>query len=295
VTSTTPARSIAPADDRQHSVTNTSLSIVITPPGRFPLPSISHMWAAREILVSLGRRDITLRYRQTVLGVLWVVLQPLMAAGIFTIVFGHVARLPSGGVPYFAFSLSGMLAWNMISGVIGRGSSALVSNQSLVSKVFFPRIMVPLSAICSVLLDFGVGFCLMIVLLIVYRINPGWPVVLIPVWVISALMLGAGIGMACSALMVRYRDIQYIVPVTISLLLYATPIAYSVDAIPHRYRIFFDVNPFTWILQDFHWSLLGTTPPPPWQMVGSVGLAIVIFFVGAIIFEQFERGIADYI
>jgi lipopolysaccharide transport system permease protein len=253
------------------------------------------MWEAREIFTSFGRRDITLRYRQTALGVIWVVLQPLLAAGIFTLVFGGVARLPTGGVPYFAFSFAGMLAWNAISGIIGRGALALVSNQALISKVFFPRIIVPLSTICSVLVDLAVAFCMMIVLLIVYRINPGWPIALTPIWVMSALLLGGGVGTAFSALMARFRDIQYVVPVVVQLLLYATPIAYSVNAVPHRYRLFFDINPAAWILQDFHWSLLGSSRPPIWQMAGSVGVAILIFFVGTVIFEQMERGFADVI
>jgi lipopolysaccharide transport system permease protein len=294
VTSTTPARPIAPPG-RRHRGDKASKSIVITPPGRFRLPSITHMWEAREIFTSFGRRDITLRYRQTALGIIWVVLQPLLAAGIFTLVFGEVARLPTGGVPYFAFSFAGMLAWNAISGIIGRCAPALVSNQALISKVFFPRIIVPLSTVCSALVDLAVAFCMMIVLLIVYRINPGWPIALTPIWVMSALLLGGGVGTAFSALMARFRDIQYIVPVVMQLLLYATPIAYSVDAVPHRYRLFFDINPVAWILQDFHWSLLGSSRPPTWQMAGSVGVAILIFFVGTVIFEQMERGFADVI
>jgi len=225
----------------------------------------------------------------------WVILQPLLSAGIFALVFGRVAGLPSGGVPYFAFSFAGMLAWNMISGVIGRGATALVSYQALVSKVYFPRIMVPLSMICSAFVDFTVAFCMMIVLLFVYRVNPGWPIVLTPLWVISALLFAGGIGTACSALMVRYRDIQYIVPVVLQLLLYATPVAYSVGAVPERYRLFFDISPVFWIIQDFHWSLLGTSRPPTWQIAGSVGAAILIFFAGALIFEQMERGFADFI
>jgi lipopolysaccharide transport system permease protein len=253
------------------------------------------MWEAREVFTSFGRRDVTLRYRQTALGVIWVVLQPLLAAGIFTLVFGEVARLPSGGVPYFVFSFAGMLAWNMISGIMSRAAPALVSNQHLVSRVFFPRIMMPLSTICSVLIDFAVSSCMMIVLLVAYRVNPGWPVALTPIWVASTLLLCGGIGSVCSALMVKYRDIQYIVPVVLQLLLYATPVAYSVDAVPHKYRFFFDINPFAWILQEFHWSLLGGPHPPIWQIAGSVAMAIVTFLAGAAIFEQMERGIADYI
>lgn len=295
MTSTTPARSVASAGGRRHRDERGSPSIVITPPGRFRVPRITQIWEGREVFASFGRRDITLRYRQTALGVIWVVLQPLLAAGIFTLVFGKVARLPAGGVPYFVFSFAGMLAWNMISGVIGRGAVALVTNQALVSRVFFPRIIVPLSTICSVLVDFAVAFAMMIVLLVVYRIDPGWPIALIPAWVLSSLLLGGGVGTACSALMVKYRDVSYVVPVALQMLLYATPIAYSLDAVPNRYRLFFDINPVAWLLQAFHWSLLGTKRPPIWQLTGIVGVAILVFLAGAFIFEQMERGFADFI
>lgn len=295
MTSTTPAEPSAYAGARYHPDDQGGQSITITPPRRFPLPPVSQIWQARDIFASFGRRDVTLRYRQTALGVIWVVLQPLLAAGIFTLVFGKVARLPSAGVPYFPFSLAGMMAWNMTSGVITRGSSSLVSNQALVTKVFFPRLMVPLSTMCSVLVDFGVTFCLMIVVLVVYRIDPGWPIFLTPIWVMSSLLLGAGVGAVCSALMVRFRDVQYIVPVAVQLLLYVTPIAYSVSAVPHRYRIFFDINPFAWLLQEFHWSLLGISSPPAWQTAGLFGVATIVFLAGALIFEKMERGIADFI
>lgn len=294
VTSTTPAEPVA-GTGRSRRSDQGAPSVVITPPARFRLPSITQMWEAREVFISFGRRDVTLRYRQTVLGVIWVVLQPLLAAGIFTMVFSKVARLPSEGVPYFAFSFAGMLAWNMLSGIITRAAPALVSNQQLVSRVYFLRIMVPLSAICSVLVDFAVALCMMIVLLVVFHINPGWPIALIPMWVMAALLLGGGVGNVCSALMVRFRDMQYVVPVAVQFLLYATPIAYSVDAVPQKYRIFFDINPFAWIVRDFDWSLLGTPHPPIWQMGGSVGLAIVIFLAGAVVFEQMEHGIADFV
>lgn len=291
VTSTTPARSRG----RYHGGDKGNQRIVITPPRRFRLPSVAQIWDAREVFTSFGRRDITLRYRQTALGIIWVVLQPLLAAGIFTLVFGSVARLSTGGIPYFVFSFAGMLAWNMISGVIGRSASALVSNQALVSRVFFARVMVPLSTICSVLVDFAVGLGMMVVLLVVYRISPGWPIALTPIWVMSALLLGGGVGTVCSVLMVRFRDIQYIVPVLLQLLLYATPIAYSVDAVPQKYRLFFDINPLAWLVQAFHWSLVGTSRPPVWQLGGSVGVAVLVFAVGMLIFEQMERGLADVI
>lgn len=294
MTSTTPTRP-RPAQARHRAPDKSRQPIVVTPPRRFQLPSAAELWQAREVFVSLGRRDITLRYRQTALGVVWVVLQPLLAAGIFTLVFGKVAGLPSGGVPYFVFSFAGMMAWNMVSGILSRAAPSLVTSQALVSRVFFPRIMVPLSTACSALVDFVVTAVMLVVLLIVYRVNPGWPVVLTPVWLIAALMLSAGIGSACAAVMVKYRDVQYIVPVVVQLMLYVTPIAYSVNAVPAKYRIFVNVNPFAWIMQEFHWSLLGTAPPPTWQIVGSVIVGGVVFLAGTAIFERMERGMADYI
>ncbi|MBO0882677.1 MAG: ABC transporter permease, partial [Mycobacterium sp.] len=142
-----------------------SAPIIITPPKRFRLPALGSLWEAREVLIRFGVRDITLRYRQTALGVAWVILQPLMTAGVFTLVFGKVAKLPTGGVPYFVFSFAGMLAWNVFSGVTSRAAPALVSNASLVSKVFFPRILVPLSTAYSVLVDFAVSLVFMSALL----------------------------------------------------------------------------------------------------------------------------------
>lgn len=269
--------------------------IVITPPSRLRLPSLQHLWEAREVLIRFGARDITLRYRQTALGVIWVVLQPLLSAGVFTLVFGRVARLPSGGVPYFLFSFVGMLAWNVFSGVAGRAAPSLVSNAALVSKVFFPRLLVPLSTIYSVLVDFVVSFAMLIVLWFVYGVAPSWAVVLIPVWTLSLVLLGAALGIVCSGLMVRYRDVQYVVPFVLQILLYASPIAYALKAVPARYRTLYDTNPLSWILQEFRWSLLDQPMPPVWQIVGSVVVPLALFAICAVLFEQMERSLADVI
>ena len=177
--------------------------IVINPPGRISLPKLGQLWEAREVLYRFGARDITLRYRQTALGVVWVVLQPLLTAGVFTLVFGRVAKLPSGGVPYFIFSFAGLLAWNIFSGIVTRSSNSLVSNASLVSKVYFPRILVPLASAYSVLVDFLVSLALLVALLVAYGINPGWAVVLSPIWVVMVVLLSSGCGLISSSLMVR--------------------------------------------------------------------------------------------
>ena len=268
---------------------------VITPPGRFSLPRWSELWEAREVAYRFAQRDVLLRYRQTAVGVAWVVLQPLASAGIFAIVFGQVADLSSDGVPYFVFSYMGMLAWNLFNNVLGRSAPSLVSNQSLVSKVFFPRMIVPLSSAASVLLDFFVALVLGVVLLVVYGINPGWPVLLVPVWVVLVVLFSAGLGLAASALQVKYRDVGYILPWLTQILLYASPVAYAVSEVPDNLRGLFNANPLTWMLGMFRWSLLGLDQPPLWQIGGFAIAAVVVFYVGALFFQSWERNFADVI
>ncbi|MGN6127986.1 MAG: ABC transporter permease [Humibacter sp.] len=268
---------------------------IIKAPGRFNLPPWREFWDAREVLYRFGMRDVVLRYRQTAIGVAWVVLQPLASAGIFAIVFGGVARLPSGGVPYFLFSFAGMLAWNVFNSIVGRSSTSLVANQALVSKVFFPRLLVPLSSVISVLIDFVVAFVMFIVLLFIYRVNPGWPILLTPVWLLITIMLAAGIGVAASAITVKYRDVTYLLPWVLQILLYATPIAYSVTAVPQELRWLFNLNPLTWLMQTVRWSTLGQPLPPTWQLIALPLSALIVFFGGILIFQRYERGFADVI
>jgi lipopolysaccharide transport system permease protein len=270
-------------------------NIVITPPGRFSIPNVKQLWEAREVLFRFGARDVTLRYRQTLLGVLWVILQPLLTAAVFTLVLGKVAHLNSGGVPYLLLAFSGLLAYNMFSDMITRASQSLVSNRDLVSKVFFPRMLVPLATACSSIVDYLVTLVFMLVLLLIYGVNPGIGIVLLPVWTVMLILFASGIGLVTGALQVRYRDVAYVVPFLLQFFLFASPVAYSIAAIPAKYRIIYDLNPLTWILNEFRWSLLHLPAPPTWQIVLSIVLPIVVFVGGAVIFEQMERGFADVI
>lgn len=268
---------------------------VITPPGRLNLPDWREIWKAREVAVRLAHRDLVVRYRQTIFGVTWVLLQPLVSAGIFTIVFGQIAGLSTGKIPTFLFTLAGMLAWNLFNGSLGRASGSMVGNQSLVQKVFFPRLLVPISSLASVVVDFLVALMLAVVLLFVYQINPGWAVLLLPVWVLLILMIGTGIGLAAAAYMVKYRDVGYVLPWLIQILLYASPVAYALSEVPANLRWLFDINPVTWFLESFRWSLLGTEMPPTWQIVALSVAAPLIFLVGTLIFQKNEREFADFI
>ncbi|HEV3280292.1 MAG TPA: ABC transporter permease [Acidimicrobiales bacterium] len=267
-------------------------TIVITPPRKFSLPKIKQLWEAREVLYRFGARDVTLRYRQTLLGVVWVILQPLLTALIFAVVFGKVAKLPSGGVPYVVFAFAGLLAWNLFNGIITRAATSLVSNRDLVSKVFFPRMLVPLSTSVSTITDFFVSVVFMAVLLVVYGIRPGVAIVLFPVWTVLVILLASGCGLVAGALQVRYRDIAYVVPFALQFLLYASPVGY---AVPKHYELIYNLNPLTWILNEFRWSFLHQPAPPSWQIVASLAVAITVFIAGVLIFEQMERGFADVI
>ena len=233
-------------------------SIVITPPGKFNLPRWRELWEARDVLYQFGYRDILLRYRQTAVGVVWVLLQPLASAGIFSIIFGNIAQLPSDGVPYFLFTYVSMLAWTLFSGVVGRASGSLVSNQALVAKVFFPRMLVPL-------------------------------------WMLLILLLGLGIGMAASAIMVQYRDVAYVLPWLLQVGLYATPVAYALSAVPSHLQWLFLANPMSWLLEAFRFSLVGTAPPPGWQIASAVLISLGVFVGGALVFQSRERAFADLI
>jgi lipopolysaccharide transport system permease protein len=268
---------------------------VITPPGRFSVPKVSELWEAREVLYRFGARDVTLRYRQTMLGAVWVILQPLLTALIFALVFGKVAKLPSGGVSYLVFAFVGLLAWNLFSGIITRAQASLVSNRDLVSRVFFPRMLVPLATVYSCIVDFAVSLVFLIFLLVINGITPGPAVILSPIWFVMVILLAAGTGLVTSALTVRYRDVNYVVPFALQFLLYASPVAYAASVAPAKYQWIYTINPLTWLLEEFRWSFINQPAPPAWQIVLSIVVPIMVFVGGSIIFEQMERSFADHI
>lgn len=269
--------------------------IVIVPPGRLNLPRWRELWEARDVAFRFGQRDVILRYRQTAIGVVWVLLQPLAAAGIFSIVFGNLASLPSDGVPYFLFSYVGMLGWNLFNGLVSRASGSLVANQSLVAKVFFPRMLVPISSVFAVLIDFAVALVLGFVLLAVYGVNPGWGILMLPVWVTCILLFAMGISLATSALMVKYRDVSYVIPWVLQVGLYATPIAYSLSVVPDNFRWLFYGNPLAWMIELFRSSMLGTIPAEPWLAPATIVVSLLVLFLGVLVFQSREREFADLI
>lgn len=256
---------------------------------------LRQLWQYRDLLFTLGARDVKLRYRQTVMGVLWVIAQPLMAAGIFSFVFGKVAHFTGHGVPYFLFSYAGLLGWNAFSNTLTKVSASLVGNSQLISKVFFPRMILPLSSVFSTLIDFGVSFVMMLVLLVANHIPMGPAILLLPVWMTLLLMAAVGSGLYASALMVSFRDVQYVLPVLIPLLMYASPVAYGLSDVPAQLRPFYNLNPLSGLLEAFRWSLLGTGTLSPGVLAYSAAVSIALFVLGAFAFKRMERVFSDVI
>ena len=256
----------------------------------------SELWAFRELMVRFAARDITLRYRQTALGAIWVVLVPLLGAGILSFVFGGVADLQGPpGIPYFVFTLAGMVAWTTFSQITTRSSAILVGNAGLVGKVYFPRLLLPISTVLSTMVDAAVSLVLLVALLVISGVRPGLGVLTFPLWFLLFVALALGIGFASGALMVRYRDIQYIVPVGIQFLLFASPVAYTLASVPASAQTLYELNPLTGLLEGIRWSLIGTERPTIGLAIYSAVFSLVVLVLGTLVFTRMERQFADVI
>lgn len=256
----------------------------------FPL-----LWRFRDLLFAFAWRDIKLRYRQTFLGVSWVVLQPLMGAAIFTVVFGMIAKLPSQGLPYFVISYAGLVGWTLYSTALARISASLVANAELIRKVFFPRLLLPLGVVPCLLLDFLVAAALMAVLMVWYRIAPTGRLVMFPIATLVLLAQATGIGMIAGSLAVRYRDVQYVLPLFIQLLMFASPVGYSAAVVPAAIRVYYNLNPLSAPLEVMRWSLIGIGRFDPANFLYSALLSALALVIGLIVFQYTEREFADVI
>jgi lipopolysaccharide transport system permease protein len=256
----------------------------------------AELWRYRDLWLTLALRDVKLRYRQTALGVAWVVLLPLMASGVFTVVFGLVAKLPSDGSPYFLFVFAGYLGWSSFQNTLQRCSVSLIGNASLVTKVYFPRILLPASTVLASLLDFSIGLAIFLLAQLVRGdLPPLSSLIVLPVLLLTLQVLALGIGLFASALTVRYRDVQYVLPFLIQLLLYASPVAYGLSAVPPHLRRFYLLNPVAPLLDALRSALLGRGEVD-WRATGIAALAsVLILIAGTRFFLGQDRQYADVI
>lgn len=252
------------------------------------------LWAHRELLYFLIMRDTKVRYKQSVLGVFWVILQPLMMTVIFTIFLGYLTRVPTNGIPYPLLVYVGLLPWTFFSGAVNSSGNSLVGNANLITKVYFPRLIVPTAAVGARLVDFAVGFVILIGIMAYYRVVPGWNMVLLPVLIVLVTLLALGVSLLFSALNVKYRDVGSVLPVLITLGMWVSPVMYPVSLVPPQWQSLYILNPLVGIIDGFRASILGQ--PFNWMALGiSIGFTIVMLVFSAYIFRRVEKGFADVI
>ena len=272
---------------------NTKITI-IKPRKGWQTLDFAELWRYRELLLSMAVRDIKVRYKQTVLGVGWAVIQPLTAMLIFTLIFGRLAKIPSDGLPYPIFVFSGLLAWNFFSAAVASGGTSLLSAGGMISKVYFPRLIVPLASIGVSIADFLVAVCILLILMMVYSITPSWQILWVPVLFLGLALTALGLGAWLSAISIVYRDFRFILPFVLQIWMYVTPVIYPLSFIPEKWRWLIYFNPILGWVDGIRNAFLGR--PIDWFAVGiSAALTVVVLTLGVYYFERAERRFADVI
>lgn len=256
---------------------------------------VKDLWAYRELLYFLVWRDVKVRYKQTALGVLWVVLQPLLMTLLFSVVLGGFAQLPADGAPYPLFVFAALLPWQLFAYALAASSTSLIMNQQLISKVYFPRLIVPLAAVLVGVIDFLIASTVLGAMLLVYRVPLTPAVVTLPLFTLLALTTATAVGLWLSALNVQYRDVQYTIPFLTQFWLFATPIAYPSSLIPEQWRAFYGLNPMVGVVEGFRWALLGQAGPLHLSFFVSVGMTLLLLVGGLLYFSRVEKTFTDII
>jgi len=253
------------------------------------------LWQYRELFRVLAWRDVAVRYKQTVIGAAWAVIRPFLTMVVFTVIFGKVANLPSEGTaPYAIMVFAGMLPWTFFSSALGDASNSIVGGANLISKVYFPRLIVPMAAVGVAFVDFTINFMMLVALMIWYQFVPSWQIVLLPAFVGLALLAGLGPGLWLTALNVKYRDIRYIIPFLVQLGLYASPVGYSSSIVPEQWRLLYSLNPAVGVIDGFRWCILGGQSQLYWPgFLLSIGVTAFFLWLGINQFRKMEKGFAD--
>ena len=270
-------------------------TIVLRPRSGWEAIGWGELWRYRELLWFLALRDIKVRYKQTALGAAWAILQPLLTMLVFSVVFGRLAHIPSEGIPYPVFAYCALLPWQLFAYALTQSSNSLVTNQRLITKVYFPRLVVPIASLLCGLLDFAVAFPVLLGLMLYYGIVPGVAVAALPLLVLLALLTSLAAGLWLSALNAIYRDVQYALPFLTQFWLFVTPVAYPASLVPERWRWLFGLNPMAGVVEGFRWALLGRPHPPGPLVAVSVVSVLVLLAGGLFYFRRMEREFADLV
>ncbi len=279
---------------QQEAKTASAPSVLIRPTRGWIPVNLKEVWAYRELLYFLTWRDIKVRYKQTLLGFAWAIIQPFFMMVVFTLFFGNLAKVPSEGIPYPLFSYAALLPWTLFAEGISRSSNSIVSDQNLVRKVYFPRLVMPLAGILSPLVDFAIAFVILIGLMVYYGYPPSIRVLGLPAFILLAVLTALGVGLWLSAINAKYRDVRYTLPFLVQLWMFASPVVYSSSLLPSRFQVIYGLNPMAGVIEGFRWALLGTQPPGSLMAV-SVVIVVVLLISGAFYFRRTERSFADLV
>jgi lipopolysaccharide transport system permease protein len=267
---------------------------LIEPPKRWASLELKELWAYRELLYFLIWRDIKVRYKQTVLGGAWAIIQPFFTMVVFSLFFGKLGKIPSDNIPYPLFSYAGLLPWSYFAQAVNESSNSLVGSAHLIRKVYFPRLVIPMSGVLAGLLDFAIAFSVLLVMMVYYGFSPGKGLVLLPAFLLLAIITAQGVGLWFSALNVEFRDVRFVIPFFIQFWLFATPVAYPSSMLHEPWRTIYGLNPMVGVVEGFRWSLLNTRPPGPMILLSAI-MAILLLVSGAYYFRKMERQFADIV
>lgn len=269
--------------------------LVIEPSRGWVGLKLRELWEYRELVYFLVWRDVKVRYKQTVLGALWAIIQPLFSMLVFTVVFGRLAKIPSDGIPYPLFSYAALLPWNYFAQGLSSSSDSLVGSANLIKKVYFPRLAIPVAAVCGGVVDFLIAFCVLLLMMGYFGVRPTANVVWLPLFLLLALVTALGVGLWLSALNVQYRDVKYTVPFLVQFWMYATPIVYPSSLLPEPWKTLYGLNPMAGVVEGFRWALLGVKTPPGPMLWASVAAAVGLLVSGAFFFRRMEKTFADVV
>ena len=270
-------------------------TLLIRPQSGWTAAGLKELWEYRELLYFLTWRDIKVRYKQTVLGAAWAIIQPFFMMVVFSLFFGYLARVPSDGVPYPIFAYCALLPWQLFAHALTESSNSLVANERLITKVYFPRLVVPISAVLGGVLDFAIAFVILLLMMAYYGVRPTWAIVTLPAFLLLAMLTALGVGLWLSALNVKYRDVRYTIAFLIQFWLFATPVAYSSSIVPARWRALYGLNPMAGVVEGFRWALLGKSTGPGALLAVSVAVVILILIGGLYYFRRMEAEFADVV
>jgi lipopolysaccharide transport system permease protein len=290
--STVPRDENLPADATR---TSDAPPVVIEPSRGWVALNLRELWQYRELVYFLAWRDIKVRYKQTVIGGLWAILQPVVMMIVFTLIFGRLAGVQTHGIPYPVFAYAALIPWTFFATSLNMAGLSLVTNAEMIRKIYFPRLTMPLAAVLGGGFDFILAFSVLVVMMLYYGVTPGLALLTIPLFVLLAFLTSLGISLWLAAINVRYRDVRYVIPFLTQIWLFATPVAYSSSEIPERWQLLYALNPMAGVVEGFRWALLGTETAPGGVILVSTGMMFLVFTGGLYYFRRLEREFADVV